>query len=92
MRLFPLSLQFMRLNSYESAYCRIKRKEIRKRVRQLALLKDQHDLLARMDSDTAKRAKALFVNVSRLVYSISVREDTKDDCPSQSRKRKRNAG
>jgi hypothetical protein len=92
MRLFPLSLQFTPLNSYESAYCRIKRREIKKRVRQLALLREEREQLARMALDTVQCAKALFKNISHLIHSISVGEDTRDDHPSQSRKRKREAG
>jgi hypothetical protein len=41
-----------------------------------------------MAADTAKCAKALFKNVSRIVYSISAREDIRDG-PSQP---KRDAG
>jgi len=92
MRLFPLCLRFTPLDSYQSAYCRIKRKEIKKRVRELALLREEREQLAQMSLDTVQRAKALFKNISHLIHSISVREDTRDDHPSQSRKRKREAG
>jgi len=51
-------------------------KGIRRRIRELALMKEENDELARVVSNIADRAKALFKNISLLVHSINVREDT----------------
>jgi hypothetical protein len=92
MRLFPLCLQFRKPNNFESAICRIRLRGIRRRFRELTLIKEQNDEVARVVSNIADRAKALFRNISLLVHSINIREDTQIYDLSQPRKRKRDVG
>ena len=92
MCLFPLCLQFRELNNFESAACRIRMKGIRRRFRELTLIKEQNAELAQMVSDVADCAKVLFKNISLLVHLINIREDTRGYNLSQPRKRKRDLG
>jgi hypothetical protein len=91
MRLFPLCLQFWvrELNNFKSTICHIRLRGIRRKFRELTLIKEQNDEVARVVSNIADRAKALFKNISLLVHSINIREDTQIYDLSQPRKRKR---
>ena len=94
MRLFPLCLQFWvrELNNFKSTICHIRLRGIRRKFRELTLIKEQNDEVARVVSNIADRAKALFKNISLLVHSINIREDTQIYDLSWPRKRKRDAG